>query len=483
MNGGLFAISQRLPPTNPQAEQALLGAVMANPKALHAVVEFLRPEHFAEPAHGRLYKEATRRILAGGVADPISLRSWWQGDPEAATLGGFDFLARLLGAMVGIINAREYGFAVFECWQRRELIAVGEEIVNRSFAATSADTPAGLVTGMIGKLDAVVAGVGDVQGAVSMDGAMDAALTAAERAHQRQGPAGISTGMRSVDEALGGLEPQTVTVLAGRPGMGKSALGWGWAVHAAREAKAAHGRGEEKQGVLMLSLEMSAEQLGRRSLSAVSGVPLEAIKRGRLGQEQFDRLVLARRELGELPLLIEDSGGMNVGVIRLKARAAKRRHGLGLIVVDHLHLIRPEEADARNGGTWAVGKVSNALKAMAKEFNCPVLALAQLNRGVEGREEKRPTLADLRQAGELEQDADNVAFIYRGEYYLPKGEPEQKPGEMQGKFAERCADLDEARQRLKGRAELIFEKVRDGSPCSVPLLFDGDRTLFSEPSW
>ena len=481
-NDGLFAISQRMPPTNLQAEQALLGAVMANPKALHSVIDFLQPNHFSDPAHGRIYREAARRILAGGVADPIALRTWWQGDPEAATLGGFDFLARLLGAMVGIINAGEYGRAIHDAWQRRELIAIGEEVVNRSFAATAADAPAGMVTGMIGRLDAVVAGAGDMRGAVSMDGALDAALAAAERAHKRQGPAGISTGMRSVNEALGGLEPQTVTVLAGRPGMGKSALGWMWGVHAAREAKAAHGRGEAKQGVLVLSLEMSAEQLGRRSLSAVSGVPLAAIKRGRLNQDAFDRLVLARRELDGLPLSIEDSGGMNVGVIRLKARAAKRRHGLGLIMVDHLHLIQAEEADARNGGTWAVGKISNGLKSLAKEFNCPVLALAQLNRAVEAREDKKPTLADLRQAGEIEQDADAVAFIYRGEYYLPKGEPEQKPGEMQGKFAERCAELDEMRQRLKGRAELIFEKVRDGSPCSVPLLFDGDRTLFSEPS-
>ncbi len=478
-NNGLLEVSQRVPPANERAEQALLGAIMANGKALHAVVEFLRPEHFADPLHGRIYREASRRILGGGIADPVSLQTWFIGDPEASSVG-HAYLAQLLSAMVGTIGAKEYGLAIHDAWQRREIIGLGEEIVNRSFAAVPGDDPTGLIAATIDKLDAIAAGAGEERKAISMDTAMDSALAAAERASRGEGPAGISTGMPSVDQVIGGLEAQTMTVLAGRPGMGKSALGMQWAIHAARDAKAAHDAGKPKLGVLVISLEMSAEQLGRRALSAAARIPLEAIKHGRLTQDDFDRLVRARHELAGLPLSIEDCSGLSMGLIRLKARSARRRHGLGLIMVDHLHIVRPEDADVRNGATAAIGKISNGMKQLAKEFECPVLALAQLNRSLESREDKRPTLADLRQAGEIEQDADAVAFVYRGEYYLPKGDIERHHGEQPDKFIERVNRLDEDRTRLKGKAELIFEKVRDGSPSTVPLRFNGATTFFSE---
>ncbi len=480
--GGLFAISQRRAPTNLQAEHALLGAILANGKALHGVVEFLRPEHFAEPAHGRIYKEATRRILAGGVADPIALRTWWEGDPDAATLGGFDFLAQLLGAMVGIINAGEYGRAIHDAWQRRELIDLGEELVNRSFATASGDPPARLVTTMIDRLDAVVAGAGTDRKAIPSNDAMDLAIGAMERAMQGGVMAGVSTGMRTVDDALGGFEPQNLIVLGGRPGMGKSALGMQFGTAVAITARSAHAAGESKRGVLFISLEMSAEQLGRRMLAGLAQVPLEAIKRGRLAQSDVERIILARRDLQDLPLSIEDCSNLSMGAIRLKARMARRRHGLGLIVVDHLHIVRPEDADVKNGATAAIGRISNGLKQLAKEFEVPVLALAQLNRGLESREDKRPTLADLRQAGEIEQDADVVAFVYRGEYYLPTGNLEQNPGETRERFDSRLRLNEDARQAMKGKAELILAKVRDGSPQTIPLLFDGRTTSFREPA-
>ncbi len=476
---GLFGISIRQPPTNIQAEQALLGAIMANGKALNAVVGYLRPDHFADPVNGRIYREATRRILAGGVADPISLRQWFEADPDVGTVG-VNYLSGLLTAMVSIVGVREYGRVIYDCWQRRELIGIAEDVVNRSFAAAPDDEPGGLIANTIDRLDAVVAGNGDDRKAVTFDAAMDQAIAGMERAMKGDKPPGVSTGMRSVDDVLGGLEAQTMTVLAGRPGMGKSALGMQWAVSAARDAREAHVAGAAKAGVLVISLEMSAEQLGRRALAALARVPLEAIKRGRVSQADVDRVIVARRELDGLPLSIEDCSGLSMGMIRLKARVAKRRHGLGLIVVDHLHIVRPEDADVRNGATAAIGKISNALKQLAKEFQCPVLALAQLNRSLESREDKRPTLADLRQAGEIEQDADAVAFVYRGEYYLPKSDPERHRGESQQAFVERCQRVEEDRLRLRGRAELILEKVRDGSPGTVPLTFDGRTTFFRE---
>jgi replicative DNA helicase len=472
----LLGISLREPPANVEAEYSLLGAIMSNGKALNSVVGFLKPEHFAEPLNGRIYRECVRRILAGGVASPVLMREWFDADPDASTYGA-GYIGQLVASMVSLIGVKDYGRAIYDCWQRRELIGLGEDLVNRSFGSDPGDGASALVTGMIDKLDAVAVGNASERRFVSMNEAMDAAIARAEKAANGEGGSGISTGMQSVDQALGGLEAQCLYIIAGRPGMGKSALGWMWAVHAAREAKRLG-----LPGVLVVSLEMSAEQLGRRALSAVAGIPLEAIKHGRLQQADWDRIVRARTELDSLPLSIEDCSNLSIGMVRLKARAAKRRHGLGLIMVDHLHIVRPEDADARNGGTWAIGKISNGMKQLAKEFECPVLALAQLNRQLEAREDKRPTLADLRQAGEIEQDADAVGFVYRGEYYLPKGEPERGARETQQQYVDRCFEMDERRQRLKGKAELILEKVRDGSPCSVHLNFDGATTHFTEPN-
>ena len=474
-------ISQRLPPSNVDAERALLGAVFANSRVLHRVVDFLKPEHFADGLHGRIYAESVKRVLNGGVADPLTLRTWFMADPEGAVVG-VEYLSALLTSMIAIISAREYGQAIFDCWQRRQIIDIGEAAVNGGFDAASGKTPAELSMVLIERLDQSLAGADTERAAISLDEAVVSAVQTARDAQERGKPAGLSTGMPSVDRALGGLRPQTMTVIAARPGMGKSSLGRGWALEAAREALRARASGLPLKGVLLISLEMSAVEQAQCVLSAISGVPLEAIIHGSLEQPDWDLLVRAQNELLGLPISIEDVNGLDVGMIRLRARRARRRHGLGLIVIDHMHIVRTDAIDTKNGATWAVGKVSNGLKGMAKEFDCPVLALAQLNRGVEARDEKRPTLQDLRQAGEIEQDADAVGFIYRPEYYLPKGELEQLAKESDPDFQNRCDDLTRKRFRMKGVAELIFEKVRMGKPQSVNLHFDAATVSFSEAS-
>ena len=453
---------------------------MANNRALNAVIEFLKPQHFADPVHGRIFRECARRILAGGIADPISLRSWFEGDPDLSQVGGVGYLAKLLGAMVGIINAPEYAKVIYDAWMRREIIGVAEDLANTAYSPGDAGPADAFLPSFIARLDAVSAGADETRQAVSLDGAMDAALQAAEQALRQGRPAGTSTGMPAVDRSLGGLERQALIVLAGRPGMGKSALGLQWALHAARDAKAAQERGEPKRGVLIVSLEMSGEQIGRRVLAAAARIAVTTMKHGALCQGEFDRLTRARRELHGLPLSIEDSAGMSIGLIRLKARLAARRHGLGLVVVDHLHIVKPEEADARHGATQSIGKISNSLKRLAKEFDVPVLALAQLNRGLESRDDKRPTLADLRQSGEIEQDGDAIIFIYRPEYYHSKSDPERQRGESQAAYSDRVIAEQEQHARVHGKAELILAKVRDGSPTTIGLRFDGATTSFTE---
>lgn len=465
----LFGLSQRVPPSSIQAEQALLGAIFANNKAMDRI-GLLRPEHFADPIHAKIFERCARRIEAGQIADPYSLAPDFENTHILDDVGGTGYLSQLLTAMVGIINAGDYARVIRDCWLRREFIDIGERLVNAAFGESPDADPASIASEAIARIDEVAMGSGTLKASVTtLDNAMDAAIAAMEAARTHKGPAGISTGFRCIDTRLGGLEPGHVYVIAGRPGMGKSALAHEIAINAARAGV----------GVLELSLEMSATQLGRRALSAASGVPQFNMKTGFVSDEHANRLIRARREIGGLPLTIDDAGGQTPAMIAAKARAAKRKHGLGLLMIDHLNLMRADDADAKHGGTWAVGRASNTVLQIAKDCGCPVLLLAQLNRGPENREDKRPTLADLRQAGDIEQDAYAVGFVYRAEYYL-SGQPERREGENDSKYHDRVNEWENRKRDLAGRAELIWAKVRDGSPGTDDLTFDGPTTSFGE---
>ena len=456
----------RAAPQNAMAEQSVIGGIMSNSKNLHGVADFLRPDHFANAMHGRIFGEQRRLIMAGGIADAVTLRGWFEADPDAAAAGGFAYLSVLIKEYVGPGTTVPYARVIVDTWTRRELIATGEDMTDSAFDLEHDAAEAAVAA--IARIDATIQPEGAAR-ATSLDQAMDAAIAAADAASKRDGPAGISTGFPSIDTALGGLEPGTLTVLAGRPGMGKSALGWQVALHTARQGV----------GVLVVSLEMSAVELGRRALSAASGVPVVALKNGTLSASQADAIMRARHELADLPLVIEDSGGLTAAQIMMKARSARRRHSLGLVMVDHLHIMAAEAADARQGPTHAIGAASAAMKRMAKDMACPVLLLAQLSRAVESRDDKRPGLSDLRQSGGIEQDADAVMFVYRPEYYL-KTEPERREGESLEKFRIRSQEFQDARDRQAGRAELIVAKVRDGDTGTVNLEFHGPTTSFRD---
>lgn len=467
----LFGIPQRLPPANVDAECAFLGALLYNNKALDRAPN-LEPDHFAHPANARIFAEARRLIGAGHIADPITLKTAFEHTGILDEVGGTAYLMSLVSAMIGVISIGDYAKLIRDCWMRREMIEAGERLVNAAFGEVPDADSATIAAEAIARIDGAVVGSGVLNSSMTtLDGAMDAAIAAMEAAQDRKGPAGISTGFQCIDDRLGGLEPGHVYVLAGRPGMGKSALGHGIAINAARSGV----------GVLELSLEMSAVQLGRRALSAASGVAQIGLKTGHINNEHAERLVRARRELAGLPLTIDDAGGQTPAMIAAKARAAKRKHGLGLLMVDHLNLMRAEDADARHGDTSATGKASNMMLQVAKDCGCPVLLLAQLNRGPENREDKRPTLSDLRQSGNIEQDAYAVGFVYRPEYYLG-GEPEKKDGETAGKHHDRISEWEERKRHVAGRAELIWAKVRDGEPGTDHLTFDGPTTSFGEPA-
>jgi replicative DNA helicase len=482
----LLGLSQRLPPSNTQAEQALLGALLANNRAYERVAEFLAPEHFADPIHGRIFAAIHRRVTNGQLADAITLRAEFEHNGVLDEVGGTAYLGQLLTAMVGIINAGEYGRAIHDAWLRRQLIDVGEEVVNNAFGADPEMDGRTQVEAAEQKLfDIADKGV-QTGGFIIFEQALTTAIQGAERAFHRPGHvSGLATGLRDLDKKIGGLHPSDLMIIAGRPGMGKSALATKIAFGAARslltEARAA-GRGDEvpKGSVAFFTLEMSAEQIALRLLAEEARISGDKIRRGDIAQRDFDRFVQVSREVAGLPLHIDETPGISIAALRTRCRRLKRMSGLSLIIVDYLQLMRPSAGTRPESRVLEIGQFTQGLKAIAKEMAVPVIALSQLSRAVEQREDKRPQLSDLRESGTIEQDADSVMFIYRDEYYLQQRSPKQAHFESDDKFNAAMDKWQQDMERVHNRAELLIEKQRHGPTGKIDLLFEGEFTRFAD---
>ena len=482
----LLGLSQRLPPANTQAEQALLGALLANNRAYERVAEFLAPEHFADPIHGRIFAAIHRRVSNGQLADAITLRAEFEHNGVLDEVGGTAYLTQLLTAMVGIINAGEYGRAIHDAWLRRQLIDVGEEVVNNAFGADPEMDGKTQVEAAEQKLFEIADKGATSGGFIVFEQALTIAIEGAERAFHRPGHvSGLATGLRDLDKKLGGLHPSDLMVLAGRPGMGKSALatkiGFGAARALLAEARAA-GRGDDvpKGSVAFFTLEMSAEQIALRLLAEEARVSGDRIRRGDIAQRDFDRFVQVSREVAGLPLHIDETPGISVAALRTRCRRLKRVHGLSLVIVDYLQLMRPSAGTRPESRVLEISQFTQGLKAIAKELAVPVIALSQLSRAVEQREDKRPQLSDLRESGTIEQDADSVMFIYRDEYYLQQRGPKQANFESDEKFNAAMDKWQQDMERVHNRAELLIEKQRHGPTGKIDLLFEGEFTRFAD---
>lgn len=475
-------IATRLQPAIVRAEQALLGAVLANNRVFQDVADFLRPKHFADPINGTLFLEIAKCIAAGEHVDAITLWARVQHRSVLDDVGGNRYLSGLLTGMVGTRGVASYGRAIVDAWLNRQLIEVGEALANQAFE--QGRDPRALAAIAVTQLDEAMAGEGH-QHSVSFNTSLRAVMEHAAAAYQAGGVLpGLSTGMARVDRAVNGLVPANLIILGGRPGMGKSALGWKWGVHVARRVRDEMADGGPSGSVLGISLEMKADAITRRALSAASHVPAGMIVRGEFTDQQFQAMVIAERELANMPMRFEDGTGLTLGVIRMKIRQHKRKYGLSLVVVDHLHLIEPDDTGAgRATDTRSrVTQVARMLLDVAHEFDVPVLALAQLNRASASREDKRPTLTDLREAGAVEENADAVLMVHREEYYR-QGTMPHRDGEKSEDRASRLAIWERERAELAGKGELIVAKMREGnSNYSVPLGFDGARMNWYEPT-
>ncbi|HRW59230.1 MAG TPA: replicative DNA helicase [Defluviicoccus sp.] len=474
----------RRPPHNVEAEAALLGAILVNNRAYERIADYLRPEHFALAEHRLIFEACQRLIDRSQVADPVTLKAYFEQGERLSDVGGAAYLFRLAEAAVSVIDAAHYGRLVHDLALRRELITLGEDVVNRAYQAEIEETAFLQIEGAEQRLyDLATAGTLE-SGFETFETAMTRALRQAEAAHKRQGLlSGVPSGFRDLDEKLGGLHPSDLLILAGRPSMGKTALATNIAFHAARACrlvKRPDGGTIAEDGAVVgfFSLEMSREQLATRILAEQTGVSSEKIRRGQVTSDKFPDLVHAAQELQRLPFFIDDTPALSISAMRTRARRMKRRHHLGMIVVDYLQLIAPSAANRYENRVQELSEITRGLKALAKELNVPILALSQLSRAVEQREDKRPQLADLRESGTIEQDADVVMFIFREEYYVQRQQPNAHAADRDG--IEKYEAWQRRLETVANKAEVLIAKQRHGPTGNVPLIFDAAVTAFRD---
>ncbi len=469
----------RTQPHNEEAEQALLGALLVNNRAYEKIGEFLRPEHFYSPVHGRIYSAIVSFIERGQIANPVTLKSYFERDPDLTAVGGSSYLASLASSIVTVVNAEDYGRTLHSNYLRRQLIAIGEDIVNEAYRHDLEISAQDQIEEAEKHLFDL-ASTGDIKGGfIPIARSLEAAITTAEAAFRRDSNVtGVTSGLVDLDRWLGGMHRSDLIILAGRPSMGKTALATNIAVNAAKAFMTSKGVDGGVVGVF--SLEMSAEQLATRVLADETKVPGDKIRRGEVRDSDFPRFIEANQTLARLPLYIDDTPGITVGMLRTRARRLKRTANLGMIVVDYLQLMRGSGMNRSENRVQEISEITRGLKAVAKELDIPVIALSQLSRAVEAREDKRPQLADLRESGSIEQDADVVMFVYREQYYLERAQPNRRPDESEEKFNDRHERWKQRCEEVYGIGECIIAKQRHGPVGTVRLHFEGQFTKFSD---
>ncbi|MGR3462229.1 MAG: replicative DNA helicase [Roseovarius sp.] len=460
-------------PHSIEAEQQLLGAILTNNDIYDRVAAIIGPQHFYDPVHARIFETAAARITRNALASPVTLRAFLEEDDGLKELGGPAYLVNLAGAAISTYAARDYAQMIYDLAIRRELIALGHDIAARAARVEISSEPGDQIVEAEQKLYQLAEQGKSESGFQSFLKAVKDAVDVANAAYQRDGGlAGLATELHDMDSKLGGLHRSDLLILAGRPSMGKTSLATNIAFNIARAYRKGTlpdgTQGTVDGGVVgFFSLEMSAEQLASRILSEAAEIPSHKIRRGDMDEGEFRRFVEAAKALESCPLFIDDTAALPISQIAARARRLKRTHGLDLLIVDYLQLVR---GTAENR-VQEIGEISMGLKAIAKELDIPVLALSQLSRQVESREDKRPQLSDLRESGSIEQDADVVMFVFREVYYKER----EKPGDHE---LEKMADWQEAMARLEGKAEVIIGKQRHGPIGTVELSFEDQFTRF-----
>ena len=472
---GIEETSADLMPHSIEAEQQLLGAILTNNDIFDRVASVIGPKHFYDPVHARIFETAASRIGKNMLASPVTLKTFMEEDEGLQELGGPPYLARLAGAAISAFAARDYAQMIYDLATRRELIQLGRNISDKAAKVDVEHEPKEQIVEAEQALYSLAEQGTSEQGFQSFLRAVTEAVNVTNSAYQREGGlAGVSTGLTDMDKKLGGLHKSDLLILAGRPSMGKTSLATNIAYNVAK----AYRKGQMQDGsegavdggvVGFFSLEMSAEQLAGRILAEASEISSHKIRQGDMTEGEFRRFVDAAKKLESCPLYIDDTAAIPISQLAARARRLKRTHGLDVLIVDYLQLVR----GTSDNRVQEIGEISMGLKAIAKELNIPVIALSQLSRQVESRDDKRPQLSDLRESGSIEQDADVVMFVYRGEYYTEREKPDDSNMEAMAAWQDKMSSLH-------GKAEVIIGKQRHGPIGTVELAFTAEFTRFGD---
>lgn len=479
-------VPSRALPSNLEAEAAFLGAILIDNRVIEELQTPIRPEHFFEPLHERIFARALKLIDRNATASPVTLRPYFEADEALKDLGGTSYLAQLTASGAGLLAPRELAQQIYDLALLRELVSVGRGLVEGALDTSEETDPMDRIAQAEADLFKVAEGAATGKEAASF---REAALTAIQMAEAAMnsggGLSGKTTGLEVIDNKTAGLHNSDLIILAGRPGMGKSSLAMNIAFNCAEEhLKWERDGGEHDYGApaAFFSLEMSADQLATRILAEQAEIPSESLRTGKLSREDFQRLSFASQRLAELPLYIDDTPALSIAALRTRARRLKRRHGIGLIVVDYLQLLQGS-GRANDNRVNEISEISRGLKTLAKELSVPVIALSQLSRAVEQRDDKRPMLSDLRESGSIEQDADMVWFIYRADYYHEAVRPDVPTETSSADAIEKYRIWEERYEELRNKASLMVAKQRHGSTGNIPLHFQSEITKFTSPNY
>ncbi len=474
--GNIPASEPFAPPHNIEAEQALLGALLFDNEVYQRVGDWLKPDHFYDPLHARIYETASQLVIGGSLADAVVLKSKFERDPGMAEIGGPVYLADLMREAPEPASAPEYGRLIYDLALRRELIRFGEEVSHNAIGSVDSVPATSVLEEAERSLFALAETGGTQKTLRPFHEALEESIAMASAAYQRGGGlSGISSGLKSLDAKLGGMHRSDLIILAGRPSMGKTSLATNIAFSVAQAYKAeessdGHRKTTDGGVVAFFSLEMSQEQLATRLIADYSGISSYHIRQGKIDAAQFEDIRDAVSEINTIPLYIDDTGGLSIGAMTARARRLKRQRGLDMVVVDYLQLLTGSgKTDSR---VQEISEITQALKSLAKELNVPVIALSQLSRQVENRDDKKPQLSDLRESGSIEQDADVVMFVYRESYYLERLEPKEG--------TEEHLKWEDEMREIRNQADVIIGKQRHGPIGSVKVAFDPERTKFSD---
>ena len=463
-------------PQNIEAEQSLIGSVLFDNKVLEDLPTNFATRHFFDPLHASIFDACIFLIDNGRLADPLTLKSYLKQDDLQRDIDIEKYLSELREGVVSLSKAKFYAEEIRNCYVRRSLIRIGDELINKSVNPTLDVTPDQEISNTEEQLYNLAEKDQINSGPLDFKSVLASATNQINEAYNRKGKlSGIDTGFSGLNRQLGGLNKSDLLVLAGRPAMGKTALATNIGFNAAKSSKL-----EKNESILIFSLEMSAEQLAQRILAEQSTIDSHKLRSGDLNETEFSKLVSTQNDILNLPFFIDDTPAISVGQIASRARRLKRTHGLSLIIIDYIQLIQGSKASEAQGRVQEVSNITRGLKSLAKELNVPILALSQLSRAVEQREDKRPILADLRESGSIEQDADVVMFVYREEYYLDKSEPTQRDNENQESFNERFLKWQDRRNMAEGKAEIIISKQRHGPTGIVQVQFEAKFTRFMD---